>query len=165
MSDSVTPRLGLPMLAAGQAQKELYHNEALSLIDLCLNGHALEVGANTPPDMPEPGQSWIIGNAPEGDWAGNANQIAGWTLGGWRFVSPAEGMRLWCNSTVGFILFRDGNWQSDQGYGPVIIAGDQIIGERLEGIAEPSGGTVVDAEARAALTAVLFAMRTHGLIA
>ena len=32
MSD-VTPHLGLPLLAAGQAQKHVTHNEALTLLD------------------------------------------------------------------------------------------------------------------------------------
>ncbi|MGL4312420.1 MAG: DUF2793 domain-containing protein, partial [Sphingomonas sp.] len=31
-----TSRLALPLLAAGQAQKEMFHNEALALIDLAL---------------------------------------------------------------------------------------------------------------------------------
>ena len=34
MSDDSTARLALPFLAPGQAQKELYHNEALSRLDL-----------------------------------------------------------------------------------------------------------------------------------
>ena len=34
MTDPITPRFGLPLLAPGQAAKELTHNEALSLLDL-----------------------------------------------------------------------------------------------------------------------------------
>lgn len=33
MSMETTARLGLPLLAPGQAQKELFHNEALALVD------------------------------------------------------------------------------------------------------------------------------------
>lgn len=32
-----TPRWTLPLLAAGQAQKEMTHNEALSLLDLIVH--------------------------------------------------------------------------------------------------------------------------------
>lgn len=165
MSDSTTARLHLPLLAAAQAQKELYHNEALALIDLCLNGHALAMNSETPPDAPQPGQCWILGAAPNGDWAGHPNEIAGWTAGGWRFVSPSEGCQMWLDEALGTARFTNGQWGLDKSYGPVFVAGQQIIGERLPTIAEPSAGTVVDAEARTALTAMLSALRTHGLIA
>ena len=44
------------------------------------------------------------------------------------------------------------------------IGGQQVVGERLEAVASPSGGTTIDAEARAAIDAVIVALRTHGLI-
>ncbi|MFX4817188.1 DUF2793 domain-containing protein, partial [Acinetobacter baumannii] len=56
-----TSRLALPLLAAGQAQKEMFHNEALALIDLALAAAVESVGLNTPPATPEDGQCWIVG--------------------------------------------------------------------------------------------------------
>jgi hypothetical protein len=44
------------------------------------------------------------------------------------------------------------------------IAGQQVVGPRLETVPSPSGGTTIDAEARAAVEAVIVALRTHGLI-
>jgi hypothetical protein len=44
------------------------------------------------------------------------------------------------------------------------IGGKAVVGERLAEIATPSGGTIIDAEARAALSAVIAALKTHGLI-
>ncbi len=39
MEHETTARLGLPLLATGQAQKETTHNEALALIDLAPHPH------------------------------------------------------------------------------------------------------------------------------
>jgi hydrogenase maturation factor HypE len=44
------------------------------------------------------------------------------------------------------------------------IGGVQVVGNRLPAIASPSGGTIIDAEARAAISAVIAALMSHGLI-
>ena len=89
MSDgSTSARLGLPLLAPGQAQKEMTHNEALAAIDLALAASVRAVGLDAPPLSPTPGESWIVGASPTGAWAGQAGALAGWTAGGWRFVRP-----------------------------------------------------------------------------
>jgi len=41
----------------------------------------------------------------------------------------------------------------------------QVVGPQEAAIAAPSGGSAVDVEARAALGAILDALRGHGLIA
>lgn len=164
MTDSLTPRLALPLLAAGQAQKEMSHNEALARIDLTLHGHIIDADADVPPGNPEPGQCWIVGDAPQGEWTGHAGQVAGWTNGGWRFLVPCEGMRLWLGGNGGFALFSGGDWRLGEAHGRLIIDGEQVVGPRLSAITEPSGGTVVDAEARATILAVLNVMREHGLV-
>lgn len=164
MTESTTARLALPLLAPGQAQKEMSHNEALARIDLTLHGNIIAAGVDTLPDAPEPGQCWIVGEVPDGDWAGHGGEVAGWTTGGWRFVVPCEGMRLWCDANGGFALFSGGAWRLGETYGRVIVDGEQVVGARAAAITEPSGGLVVDAEARAAILAVLSAMREHGLV-
>jgi hypothetical protein len=45
------------------------------------------------------------------------------------------------------------------------VGGVQVVGSQQAAIADPSGGGTIDAEARAALAALLVAARTHGLIA
>lgn len=164
MTDSMTPRLALPLLWAGQAQKEMSHNEALARIDLTLHGNILAAGTHTPPVDPEPGQCWILGSEPEGDWEGHAGEVAGWTEGGWRFFAPCPGMQLWMSEADGFAMFSGGGWTFGETHGRLIVDGLQIIGPRLAAIAEPSGGMVVDAEARTTILAVLNAMREHGLV-
>ncbi|MBX3563122.1 MAG: DUF2793 domain-containing protein [Sphingomonas sp.] len=164
MTDSLTPRLALPLLAAGQAQKEMSHNEALARIDMTLHGNIIAADAEIPPGAPEPGQCWILGSVPEADWAGHPHELAGWTGGGWRFVAPCEGMRLWLGINGGFALFSGGEWRLGDAYGRLIVAGEQVVGPRVAAITEPSGGATVDAEARATILAVLNAMREHGLV-
>ena len=45
------------------------------------------------------------------------------------------------------------------------LGASQVVGARLAAVANPSGGTVLDVEARAAIGLILDRMRTHGLIA
>ena len=47
----------------------------------------------------------------------------------------------------------------------VAIGGVPVVGARQPAIATPTGGTVVDAEARATVAQLLAALRAHGLIA
>ena len=164
MTDLPTPRLALPMLQPGQAQKEMSHNEALTRLDLAAQAAVVASGTNIPPDAPEFGDAWILGTAPTGEWAGNPRAIAGWTAGGWRFVAAREGMRAWVIESDGFALFRSGEWHLGEAYGRLIVDGEQVVGERAEAIEEPDGGTTVDTEARTAIAAILAAMRGHGLL-
>ncbi|WP_404336214.1 DUF2793 domain-containing protein [Sphingomonas sp. MMS12-HWE2-04] len=159
-----TPRLNLPLLEPGQAQKEMTHNEALARLDLLVHGRLVALAANVPPVAPAPGQCWVIGSAPQGVWADHSHAIAGWTTSGWHFVAPQEGMRLWIDAEAGFALFRDGGWHSGEAFGKVFIEGRQVVGPQSEAIAEPSGGMTVDAAARTAIVSVLEALRAHGLV-
>lgn len=164
MTDTPTPRLALPLLQPGQAQKEMYHNEALALLDLAVQASIVAAHENIPPETPEPGQAWILGSAPEGDWAGRPRAIAGWTAAGWRFLAPREGMTAWVVEDAGFALFSSGNWTVGRAYGRLIVEGEQVVGPRAESIEEPDGGTTVDAEARIAIAQILVALREHGLV-
>ena len=160
-----SPRFALPFILPGQAQKEAFHNEALTLLDAAL--HACVAGdptADVPAD-PEPGESWLVESSASGAWAGRADNLATWTDGGWRFTAPVPGMTVW-NIDTGYRMHWTGNAWSD-GEWPVsalTIGGQQIVGPRLETVPSPSGGTTIDAEARAAVDAIIVALRTHGLI-
>jgi hypothetical protein len=46
----------------------------------------------------------------------------------------------------------------------LLINDEQVIGPRAAAIASPSGGTVIDSEARSTIDAILGALRQHGLI-
>lgn len=157
---SETDRWALPLVEAGQAQKEMTHNEALARLDLLTAASVESVGLNTPPAAPSPGQCWVVGPAPTGAWIGHADALAGWTGGGWRFVTVREGLRVWSVADRGAVTFVDGAWRRG-----VVIAGTQVVGQQRPAIAMPAGGATVDAEARAVLDTLLSALRAHGLIA
>lgn len=164
MSD--TARLMLPLLAAGQAQKEMTVNEALARLDLATQAAVVSVGANTPPGTPAEGDAWVTGAAPTDAWAGQAGVIAGWTAGGWRFVAPREGMTVWSIADGCTAIRTGGMWRVGRIAGAALtIGGVQVVGARRPAIAAPSGGATVDAEARVALAAMLAALAAHGLIA
>ena len=161
-----TARWGLPMLEAGQAQKEMTVNEALARLDLLAQAAVVATGLDTPPATPVEGQAWIVGSAPTGIWAGQARALAGWTVGGWRFVAPRDGMSVWSATDGCPVTFATGQWRVGRLAGTsVAIGGLQVVGARAAAIAAPTGGGVVDTEARATLAAVLGALRHHGLIA
>src|SRR3546814_5826049 len=75
-SSDLTPRFSLPLLAVAQAQKEVTHNEALTLLDALVHA-AIEAGPlATPPANPALGQCWIVDAAATGVWSGAENAIA-----------------------------------------------------------------------------------------
>ncbi len=161
-----TPRLGLPLLAAGQAQKEVYHNEALTVIDALLQPAVETVGDDAPPPAPAEGQSWLVGGAPTGVWAGHANALATWTGGGWRFGPPREGMSIWVSDRGLWARWSMGAWTLGIVAATAVeIGGLQVVGSRQAAIPEPAGGSSIDDPARAAIGAILAALRGHGLIA
>ncbi|HEY0269455.1 MAG TPA: DUF2793 domain-containing protein [Sphingomonas sp.] len=164
MSDT-TPRLALPLLAPGQAQKEMFHNEALARIDAALHAVAQALGDDDPPAAPVSGQCWITGGAPTGAWAGQAGVLAAWTDGGWRFVAPMPGMIAWLAGAGVYARFDGAAWRIGELVADtLVIGGQQVVAARQPAIAAPAAGTTVDTESRAALTAILMALRTHGLI-
>ncbi len=52
---SATHRLALPHILPGQAQKELFHNEALQALDLVVAAAVEEPPRAAPPAAPAPG--------------------------------------------------------------------------------------------------------------
>ena len=156
----------LPFLSAGQAQKELTHNEALALIDAGLHASAETIGLNAPPASPGLGQCWIVGAAPAGAWSGAAHALACWTGGGWRFLTAREGMRVWLVDAQLWAERTADGWTSGEVRGSLLmIGGEQVVGPRLAPVAAPSGGATVDTEARAAVVMLIARLADHGLIA
>ena len=126
----------------------------------------ITAGSDVPPANPAAGEGWIVGDAPVGDWAGNARAIAGWTDGGWRFVAPRAGMRVWSAADGCDLRFVDGGWIAGElRAARILVAGVQVVTGQQPAIDAPNGGATVDIEARAAIAALLDTLRSHGLIA
>ena len=161
----VSDRLALPFLAAGQAQKEVWHNEALILLDCLVQPVVKAVAPATVPTAPVPGDCWIVGPSPSGAWAGKAQQLACWTSGGWRFVVPVAGMVCWSSADGVSVRFGASGWEIGLVTATELrIAGNKVVGASLPGIAEPISGTTIDTESRITIGSILAALRSHGLI-
>lgn len=161
-----TERLLLPMLIAGQAQKEIYHNEALHLLDALVAGAVEGPPQDDPPASPSSGQCYIVGGSPSGEWSQYPNNVAVFSGAGWRFIAPVAGMSLLVKTSGTLATYGSAGWEvGTVRASRVIVDGDQVIGPRGEAIASPAGGSVIDAEARLAVEGVLSVLREHGLIA
>lgn len=91
MSD-VTIHLGLPFIAAGQAQKHVTHNEALSILDALVQLACLDKDLATPPASPAEGDRYLVAaSTPTGAWAGRSGQVVRFTDGVWVGLVPSAG--------------------------------------------------------------------------
>lgn len=80
---STSPKWGLSLIAAQQAQPEVTHNQAVMLLQALLGGVLAQ--QNAPPVGPVDGDCYLVGTAGSGAWAGRNNKIAMY-YGGWIFV-------------------------------------------------------------------------------
>jgi hypothetical protein len=151
---------------AGQIEKNVTHNEALALVDFLVGAAVDGVLVDTPPASPGVGDCYILGPAPTGAWAGQAQSIAGYTAGGWRFVGSVDGLQAMDKASGQVVTFAGGAWEIGHVRASKLsVGGDQVVGARQAAIADPTGGTTVDVEARAVIGEILAAVRAHGLIA
>ncbi len=142
---SASPRHALPLLFAGQSQKEVIVNEALLAADILLHP-AIEAVASSPPAAPANGQCWLVGTAATGAFAGQTDRIAAWSEGGWRFFAPREGIRAYDIAAAAYRLYAGGAWR---------LASAPTA---------PTGGSIVDSEARDAISNIITSLRTAGVI-
>ena len=162
---SGTPRLALPFLSPGQAQKEFTHNEALQALDFLVAGAVEEPPRPDPPATPTVGACYIVGDSPTGAWTGKSQAVAGYSTGGWRFIAPLEGMSAYVEASGVWANYRSGAWELGTLRGSsIVVDGQQVVGARTSAITSATGGTIVDEEGRAVIDQILVALRTHGLI-
>jgi hypothetical protein len=148
-----TSRLGLPLLVAGQGQKDMTHNEALVALDMVLHPRALSRGVQVPPEGATEGDCWLVPAGASGAWSGGAGKLACWTTGGWRLSQLPEAALLWIADEGASFRFVGGAWIPDAPSGAPAPA-----------VPGPTGGVVVDIEARAAIVAVLARLTQLGLL-
>lgn len=106
-----SPRLSLPLIQPSQAQKHVTHNSALELLDVISQLHVLEKDAEVPPASPVNGDAYALGAAPQGAWAGQGGAIALRSNGGWLFIAPRNGWRLWDEASEELFVRKSDSWQ------------------------------------------------------
>ena len=96
-----TAQLSLPLVMPSQAQKHVTVNEALARLDAAaqLRVHSSQVAS--PPDSAVDGTSFLIPQQATGPWQDRIGQIAVWSNGGWVYLAPKAGWRVWDESLVG----------------------------------------------------------------
>jgi hypothetical protein len=121
--------------------------------------------AAVPPASPSPGNCFVVAAGATGAWAGQDGALAAYTDGGWRFVAPIDGACVLDRVSGQNMVRREGAWETGIVRAQEArINGQPVLRERQAGIADPTGGAVVDAECRSAVAGVLAALRLHGLI-
>lgn len=148
MSAQYSARYALPLLVTAQAQKEITHNEALVLIDALLHP-VVQERVSTPPVLEDDdtGKCWLVATSASGIWGGHDDEIACWIGGSWRYLSLPFGACV-------FDISSNSEWRQTP-------AGWLLAPE----IADPSGGTVVDSQAREVIELLLEHFRTVGVVA
>lgn len=87
-----TRNLGLPLIAAAQAQKHVTHNEALTALDALVQLACLDKDLAAPPASPAEGDRYLVtAPSPSGAWTGLSSQVAWFHDGVWEGLAPEPG--------------------------------------------------------------------------
>ena len=105
-----TPLLDLPYLQPAQAQKHVTHNEALRLLDACVQLSVPGFGETQPPADPQPGQRLLVGEGAMDAWTGQDHAIAIFVDDAWQFVLPAAGWTAWMQTMSTWAIFDGSQW-------------------------------------------------------
>lgn len=144
-----SPRLGLPYLVAGQAQKELSHNDALNDLESLAQISVINRTTSTPPATPSDGDSYIIGASPTGAWAGNANAVASY-YSGWRIKPAKTGWIAYVQAEAVLVIFDGTAWNIFKGVVPLGSAAApsySFVGDSDTGIYSPGANQLAVATA------------------
>lgn len=161
-----SPRLALPLLQTAQAQKEITHNEAITALDALVQAVVEDVPLTVPPANPIDGSVYIVAASASGDWSGQDGSLAMRINGGWQYLAPFDGLTVWLKFFGKTINYSSGAWRIGEVNGSVFkIDGLQVVSGQQAAIADVSGGSVIDVEARTTLNLLLSSLRAHGLIA
>lgn len=162
---SATPRLQFPYILQNQAQKEVTHNLALDRLDALVSAVVEDRDLTTPTSSPSEGTLWIVGASATGDWAGHDGELAHYIGGAWAFYVPGVGFNVWLQDESMHARWTGSAWEAGILSGSAVqVGGVQVVGAQQAAIADATGGSTVDSEARAAINALLAACRLHGLI-
>ena len=135
MTDT-TPSLALPLIAGGQAQKHVTHNEALTLLDALVQLAVIDKDRSSPPADPAEGDRYLVATAtPTGAWAGWGGRIARYQDGAWLSLVPNPGWLAFVADEAEIYAFAGGAW--------IPFRATLTV---LQGLARLGLGTTADAE-------------------
>jgi hypothetical protein len=159
-----TPRLALPLIAAGQSQKDVTHNEALLALDRLVALEVVSRSLNAPPADPATGDIHVVPAGGVAGWGYPEASLVQWQGQGWLAESPREGQVALVRDEAVLMVYR-GGWQVHLPVSGLSIMGRSVLGAPPASVAAPSGGTFVDSEVRAVLSNLLNVLREQGILA
>lgn len=74
------------------------------------NYEVQSLGSNAPPGAPVTGDLHVVGTAPTGTWAGQANNLAQWTGSAWLFTAPQRGATVVSAANSKTYIWSGGAW-------------------------------------------------------
>ena len=112
MSDEATPRLGLPYLAAAQAQKHVTVNEGLALLDALVQTAVESRTLAAQPPAPADGALYLLPASATGtDWAGHEDgTLLRFEAGAWAVVPVSVGQIGWIKDEGGLVVRTAAGW-------------------------------------------------------
>ncbi len=106
-----TPRIRLPLLDAAQAQKHVTVNEALARLDVVAAARVETMMLTAPPGTPADGEAHLVATGAAGAWSGQDGKLAVFLNGGWEFMTPWAGWRLWVAAESGVAVHDGAGWR------------------------------------------------------
>lgn len=107
---SETARLKLPLVQPSQAQKHVTVNEALTRLDAVAQAGVVSRSLTTPPASPAEGDAYAVPGGAGEDWASHDGDLAVFVNGGWLFLTPEVGWRIWVADERLAALFDGSGW-------------------------------------------------------
>lgn len=106
---------GIPLLASGQTNAHLTANEALIRLEQLANLSVISRTVANEPGSPADGDAYYLAGAVSGvNWSSNGGKIA-FYYGGWMFLTPREGLRMWVASEQLSMVYTQGGFVTVSG--------------------------------------------------
>jgi len=86
------------------------HNEALLVLDALIHLCVIARDRASPPAAAD-GDRYLVAASPAGAWAGQAGKVALAQGGGWVFLAPRKGWRLWVEAEAKLLAFDGEQWR------------------------------------------------------
>jgi hypothetical protein len=112
-----TAKLGLPLIAAAQAQKHVTHNEAILRLDALVHLAVKDRNLTAPPGAPQDGDRYMPASGATDAWATWDLNIAWFVDGVWTKLVPRPGWRVWVEDEALLLVWNGAAWVEIQAGG------------------------------------------------
>lgn len=154
-----TPNLGLPLIAASQAQKHVTVNEALVRLDAFSRLVLASRSLGTPPEVVAEGTAYFLPPGAVNAWSGQDGAIAIGVNGGWIFQQPRRGWSAWIEDEATEAIFDGVGWRAGAlalspggaGLSVRLVESDHVLGagsDATTGLILPARGIVLGVTGR-----------------